>query len=257
VTCPGYAINVVGGGLRGEVLFNGWHAYRLETDEWRTCQVLVNPYVVEGPNTLLVKLTPSPDRGAVPEGKDVGVEVDLLLSPDGSPPAQEHLLYYKWTWDQAPLAEGELRTVLRHDVHLRKAFGRWQWERATPYLDRDGPAIVDLVIRAHRALATGDIDGFIDLMSVKIEELGRSIGRDPTEYREEQRRKLQSQREAEGWRVEPLDPNRIRMRSTADGRLVEVLLDDGGPPLRSGYELLPIRFSFLVSQSRGQWFIAR
>jgi hypothetical protein len=99
----------------------------------------------------------------------------------------------------------------------------------------------------HRALATKDVDRFVDLCSVRLEEQSRATGRTPEAVKELQRLMFRDALSREN--VAPLDPDELEFRSGAGGRLVRVEQKGGIPPifLTDGQTAVQMVLSHLAS----------
>jgi hypothetical protein len=261
MTSPAYCLQIISsGGMLPEVYFNGWLGYRKAEPEWqeRTCEALkVNPYLRAGSNVLRVLVAPlrTPPAGTPPALQSDYLDVRLYKAEHGE---QEriYLFTYRWYPELAPLAGDGLTEVVRHELHVDKAFGPWLWESARPYVAADRPDIERLMVELHDALAR-DANRFIDLLRVRLEEQARSTQRDPATVVEEQRRWIGGIASQAAWRVDPIDPKRLVMESSADGRLVEIRDHDGQPPLRASLGAVAFHFEITVSATGGRWTVVR
>ncbi len=248
---PAYVVDVACQDVRLQALVNGYLCYRARDDGRRLAQVKVNSFVLEGKNDLEVIVRQT--------GPEPWCEIRLLLGQhEVADEEPTDLLYYRWYAEEQPIAREHDTTVLRHRWSMRRAFGRWAWESATPYLDADRPAVEALLVELQRALDRRDLEGYLDRFDVKNEELARSTEQAPADLRKTHRGLMEWAMAIPGMtaRLPPL--SELELTASAGGRLVEVTQRDGTAPLRvehpDGFDM---GVELVVSQVGGRWQVVR
>ncbi len=182
----------------------------------------VNDLVIEGSNLLTLDLTRNDERDAH------GSVASLVRGPFGEPDAFVTLLEHQWRPVDGLPADGTPHEVLRHEIRVERAFGRWAWQDARPYRDQDFVEIVALHQAIAQAVERRDVERLVTLFRVKYEEIDRSIER-PHDDADD----------ADGWRrifakctgVVAAHPDDLVATSWSDGRLVDVKTRDGKDPI--------------------------
>lgn len=225
---PVFALECTACDVVTELRFNDWPAYRFDAESGElTTTVQLNPMIIEGPNVLRV-LMRKKSTPPVPQRRLV-VSIFRMLSPDELQP----LVYFRHRPELHPLADDGFTEVFRQEITFAKTFGRWKWEDAKPYLDADRDAVIAAVREAHTAVARGDMNAFVELASLKVEEMARAQGKSPAEQAELQRKLLGVFFGLEGIVVEPFDAEALELESWCQGRLVSVRGPGGKRPIRA------------------------
>ncbi len=252
-----YVIEVFCAGVRAHVAFNGWHAYRTFEPGRRVAQQKINPWMFEGKNELEVSLGLFEEGATAPAPS---FELKLYKVEHGKRTSDDDVMvHYRYTPDEAPpLARDALVTVFSHELSIGRAFGRWGWQDARPYMPSDRADVEALVAAFHDALARADVAAAIGMLRIKLDELSLALDIERAELGAGQAEYLATWLAAPDWRMEPLDPARLVLESTAGGRLLDVkgpgrtapLVGHGGPIGRFEYELT-------VSRIGSSWQIVR
>lgn len=201
-------------------------------------QIAVNPYVVEGTNTLAVWLGRAAGGAPGAEGPTERSMCKVRLyaarrgeQPPESPTDDDFLAVYRWTREQELPAEG-VALVWTRDVSIPRAHGRWDWQDARPYEDADRGDVL-AVVRAHRdALAGRDVDTLMRLNETRIAEYSRALDMPLDEMRLDQEQAFTELFAFDTWTVPPLDEGALVLVPAAGGRLVQVFDPSGETPLR-------------------------
>jgi hypothetical protein len=251
---PGYILEVQSGGLLADVVLNGWPAFRATTAEAQCVQVALNAFLVEGTNHLHAAVAPLPDKDLP---ADAHLRLKLFKADSWEPGRFVEHLGYRWTPDESPLrGEGQTQ-VFSHRMMMRKAFGRWAWQDATPYSPEDRPAILALLGRLHAALHGRDKQAVLGMVSLKLHEMARAVGASEAQWVDAQRTTLEAGFAAPDWGMMPLDPASIVLVPIVGGRLVEVVRADGRPPLFGTGEQGGLPLELTVSKIGGTWQVVR
>jgi hypothetical protein len=252
MTTFAYSLDVTTVGFVADVTLNGWPAARARKAIRLNKLQLLNPWLLEGDNRLEVTLAPHEDQSAT-----AGFELTLAKHPLGKNVAEENVLCrYRWLPALSPLEKEGPTLVFSHTMPVKSAFGRWSWEAAAPYMPEDRADIEALVARVHATYARGDVEGFIQLLGIKIEELSRATKSDPQKLVEQYRTYFRDRFATSDWRVMPLDPKLV-LESSAGGRLVEIRAESGAPPIVDGADGTPSGYELTVSRIEGAWRVVR
>jgi hypothetical protein len=247
-----YSLEVSTAGFVADVTLNGWPAARARKAIGRTKLQLLNPWLFEGDNRLEVTLSLHEDRGVVP-----AFDLTMAKHPFGEDVQDEHVLVrYRWLPALSPLQDEGPTLVFSHTMPVRSAFGRWSWQGATPFMPKDRADVEALVARVHATYARGDVDGFIDLMRVKIEELSRATGDSPDALVDQYRDYYRERFSKPDFRVKPLEPDLV-LESSAGGRLVDVRGPFDAPTIIDGAGGEPSAVELTVSFIQGEWRVVR
>jgi hypothetical protein len=252
---PTYVLEIASSGLKARVLFNDWPAHRLDDGQEGTDSVLINPMVLAGKNRLRVLLEPI----AVPD--DVPKKLKVRLVWVRSQEDRTSLLSYSWNPESYPLHDEGMTDVFRQEIDLMRevTFGSWAWEGATPYMDKDRPAVLDALAGIRAAVEAKDVDSFLAQCDIKIEELARATNRPAADVREAQKRMIGGLiRLADVVEVAPLAASDVILESCAHGRLLEVFGPGYTPPIRiffDGDEGMQLPLT--MSNIGGQWRVVR
>lgn len=99
--------------------------------------------------------------------------------------------------------------------------------------ERGNPELLGALFALHQAFAKKDVDAMVEAIDLKIEDQLRyhpgSARLNRSEIKKEHAEML-----TEGdWKVAPFEPERLRFRSCAQGRVAYAHRDDGGPALEA------------------------
>jgi hypothetical protein len=252
VESPAYVLEIICENVDADVRLNDWIAYRARDPRRRAAQVKLNAWLLEGDNELTV--------GLIPLDEELTFELRFYKTEHGTFSGDDQLLlYYRWTADESPLAlDGTPTRVFSHRFTLESAFGPWSWEQSQSYMPNDRPLIEALVTAIHHALVERRAGDVVRLLSIKLDEMARSVGLDPAEHREQQHRVIAEQLSSPELRVGELELDKLQLRSSAGGRLVDVLDDNGDPaPLKLWVGDMPSHLGLAVSHVAGRWKVVR
>lgn len=265
------------------------HHYYVETDmHGYACRVTVNGYgvltpwrrlmrgvlplngwVIQGTNTLGVRIEAEDGPGVLgvePDAPSRWVSLEVALERDvpegtlaGESPGE--VLCALGADDQAIaelLAESELELPL--DVHssfeLASPFPRWRWQDAEP-LDALSPAdraeIDALLTDLYQTVASRDVGAILGKLALPVREAAVAWGRAEAELRAELAGLYRVLFEADGFALEALELGSLTPELHCEGRVVELITDDGRPMIRQvpGDEqwILPLH----VGRLDGRW----
>ena len=100
------------------------------------------------------------------------------------------------------------------------------------------PKLLQPLFELHRAYERRDVDAFLDLTSTKISDMVRYTGPSPDASRDELAKET-AEFFAMPWDLRPFDPNKLRFRSCAQGRVAYVTDDERGPALFAQHKTEP------------------
>ncbi len=216
----------------------------------KTTQVKLNPYVIEGRNSVRVDLAPLLSAPAF--------QIRILVGEHGREPDASGYLG-EFRLDATLLKETRWREVWWREFVTSQAFGRWKWQDA-PRRDLssdDRDAIRRLLGETARVLQSRDASASDRLVEIKTDEMSRALGIDRTEYEAEQHESMQSLLSAPDWTLSPVNPDQTMLTPNAGGRLVTVTGPDGSPLLRGSAGGRQFSLPVTVSPIAGRWQIVR
>lgn len=251
---PKYVVRTWVSGFRAIVLFNDWPAARHFDDEHGSVAAVVNALLLEGTNTLRVLAWPSE---TLAEGATPSFKVELVKGDPDDHDASVVLYRMQWDPDTHPLAKDGRTEIVRHVIRPKKAFGRWAWEEAQPYQDRDRDEIVRRLESFWSALVAKDAGRAVEFVRVKLEEQARATQRDPGGVATNQQKWLAGFMTHPDWSVAPFEPEALTFESWALGKLVEVRHKERGSAVRAMVGDMPMDFDMMLSQLGTGWAVAR
>ncbi len=230
-----FVIEVKSEGLVAELRLNGATVFEELGGGPRFLQTKLDPYVVEGENTLDVVLgpPPPPEGSPAPPPPAKAFSLRVFSTEWGVAGPDEPLAGFAFDEADHPLPDRGSAPVARLAFTPAAAHGRWAWQDARPFGPGDEGDAIALVLDVHRALAARDAGAIDAITEVKMTELGRALDVPADELRADQRAHYAQYFGAPDYRVAPLDPTRLRLVPSDDGRLVRVVDAAGGPPLRA------------------------
>ncbi|MBW2525795.1 MAG: hypothetical protein JRI23_16545 [Deltaproteobacteria bacterium] len=250
-----YVVEIACAHIAAEVTLNGWHAYRATDAEPRTAQTKLNPWLLEGANPFEIAIGPLGDDPLPPEAR---FHARVYKTKHGQlTKFDDMLLFYKWLPTVSPVEPPGLTPVFRHTFQVRQAYGAFAWQSARVFDNRDRDDIEALVQRFHDAVATKDEATILDMLKLKHEEMGRALDIPGDEMIQDQRNFLQLYFPESPVQMKPLARGRMRLQSTAGGRLVDVWAEDGSAPVEGSFGDMPFEFELSVANLGGQWTIVR
>ncbi len=252
---PSHVLETAIHGLDAVVLVNGWPAARsARPGIMKTDGVRVNSMVIEGTNVLSVLAKPLGET--VPTDAMLDVHLFHMLGPD----QRTTIFRHNWRLAHRTLKQDEYVEVARHEVSFVDTFGRYRWEDARPFMLEDQPALLEAFKKLMLTLERRDIDSYVTLSTLKLEEVARATGRHPQQAIDESSDTLKSFAALEGgWMVVPVKDEDLQFESYSGGRLVEVFRDgDRAPPIQvlcGGKG--PMAFNVVFSRVDERWVPVR
>ncbi len=250
-----YALEVQCSGLAVEVLLNGAPVYAEPWGATRFTQMKLNPWIVDGPNQLEVRLGPPPGQ-KVESG--AGFKTLVIKGEHGKEPGPDaNIVAFQWSDAEQPLAPEGMTAVYARPVPIDEGHGRWAWQDATPFTEADRDDIAALVLALHGALAARDAGTVTAYVRVKTEEYARALDVPAAELDADLRETLENRFKADDWQMDPIDPAALELRPSTDGRLVKVTDAGQRPPLRGQGEGQPYAMELTVSKLAHGWTVVR
>ncbi len=222
----------------------------------------VNPFVVEGTNTLEVFLAPmTDDAGAVME-LPRRFRVSLHRAErDQSADESNRLAHFEWSERAAPLSPGGFAGVWARQLTVRPehAFGRWCWQEVTslPPGGDDAKELVALAEIVHAALARRDVDAVLSLTELRNRELARAAGVSEAHFVAGQAALLRRWFASKDWALDAFDAASLAATRQARGRLVRITDPWGDAPIKGTDGARRFTFAFMAARIDGAWTIAR
>lgn len=250
-----YVLELNCAGIAAEITLNGWHAYRATDAEPRTAQVKLNPWLLEGANPIEIALG-SLDGEPLPAAARFVARIYKTEHGEQTK-FDDVLLWYRWDREASPIEPGGLTRVFGHTLRVRRAYGPFGWQAARVFDNRDRPDVEALVHRFHAAIGAKDEGAILAMLRTKHEEMGRALDIPLQGMIDHQRTLLSLYFQEDPVRLRPLDHGRMRLDSTAGGRLVDVWAADGTMPVQGSFGAMPFEFSLCVANLGGQWTIVR
>jgi hypothetical protein len=251
-----YVCEVFTAGFEVDVELNRWPAYRTRVAERRVAQVKLNPWLCEGENHFCASLQHCRDVAAE---TSVGFEVRLYRTPHGqeSDEANDVLVHYRWMPEESPLAAEGPTLVYEHTLRMKRAYGRFAWQDARPYDNRDRDDVVAAWTALREALQQRDLERSVALMAIKSEEMTRALDNPNGRQAALLRQTLESHFADPAWHLEPRDPDTLVLESSAGGRLLGVTTKDGSPSIMGQKTDLSVPMDVTFSHVAGAWRVVR
>lgn len=256
---PFVSLEVSTEGLKAGVWVNGVPLFEQTDGEPRFVQSVINHWVVDGPNTLQVYLSPS-ESGA--PGRAVAFGCKLQRGAFGMrEPPTDTLTEYRWSATKTPLSAGDPKLVATRRLQIDHPFERWRWQSAPrrTLSPEDQDAILQLVLSLHRALSMKNSRGFLSQIRARNDEMSRAFDLTTTAVNDDLTAALQTFFTAPKWAMTPIKdpPNEVSFRPVADGRVIEVRHRDGGPVLRGTDGERAFAYPVMVSLLDDAWTVIR
>lgn len=226
----------------------------------------VNPWIVEGENSLRVTMTPGWITPEAPAGEDAPeLSCRLIGAPHGAPPPEDAVIAaYQWDPEETPVQSGIPVVVLDETFTPREAFGSWEWEDASagPVDDEGKNAAFAVLASLHESLASRDNIGVADALRRRNRELARAMDLPVERVSGAMEAGLQKVFAEEDWAMDPIDPVTLVLRSGAGERVFEALGPSGEPFLVGRFGLsreAPGRIALQTFLARidDEWVIVR
>jgi hypothetical protein len=258
-----YVLELLFAGVHVRVAVNGIEILSDDSAASKTIGSRINPYVIDGENTLAIALRLPPPPVSVADAAPPAApefKARLIRGVLGRDPgAAGVMLQHEWSPASDPLVPGSWKVVLNQAWTAPVSFGRWAWQDAPAAAlgSADTGAILGEVSMLHAAALQRDGRTLLDAHRLKFAEMARAMGATEAEFNKDLADALLAMFAAPDYQVAPLDPARLLVEPLAGGRLVRVRLPDGRPPIqaRGGEEslqLLPI-----FTRVGGRWVLAR
>lgn len=163
---------------------------------------------------------------------------------------------------------GSRQTITTSDAFEVKLPFPWSWEKGTevkkigtdPALRAE---VIAFLSKLHATLDTKPVEAWAPFFEPKLVDIAKAMGKPEDEMRAGQKAFFQGLAATEGWKLEPFDPQRLRLVAAND-RVIDVSYIDGpGPiisvPLKKAPDGQPDRFTMPLSVSKigGEWKVTR
>lgn len=231
----------------------------------------VHEYTVSGKNRMafVAGLLPGGQTAGAPKPRisrgDVAVSMKLALCHQGQSPEDANArVLSQLTWVPGRNETHNWPFTFTQDVDLPVTFPRWRWLDSPP--TQVDAALELQVLTLLQALAIdfqrGDAEAFLTLSRLRTEELALAYQRTPQACAQAIRDHLQQQFEAGTLgTVLPPEPGSFQLRLLAQGRLIEPIMPDGSPVLRTMPEKtskeLQTRWPLRLAHVEGKLYVLR
>jgi hypothetical protein len=205
----------------------------------------VHEYTLSGKNRMgfVVGLLPNGQAAAAPLPRisrgDMAVSIKLALCHQGQSPEDPNArVLSQLSWVPGTNESHDWPFAFSQDVDLPVTFPRWRW-LDTPLI-QPNEALEKQVLTLLQSLALdfqrGDAENFLQISRLRIEELALAYQRTPQACTQSLREHMQQLFEAGVLAtVLPPEPGGFQLRVLAQGRLVEPVLADGSPVLKTAF----------------------
>ena len=217
-----YAFWMHVGHLHGLARLNGYPVGRGVENDVHSANKRVNDLLIEGVNVLTLDLS---RREAVD-----GQNASSLLTKGELGNVEERTTLFEHHWreiDGLP-ADGTPHEVLRYELRLDRAWGRWRWQDARPYRNEDFAEVVALHRAVVAAAKARDVTRLVDLFRIKYREIDRSVDEPSSDDADAA---LWSKMFASTTDVLAAREEDLVATSWSDGRLVDVATKGGEAPV--------------------------
>ncbi|KMQ49646.1 hypothetical protein CHISP_3430 [Chitinispirillum alkaliphilum] len=228
---PFYYFSIGHEGLAIEIWFND---VLLDTDPdgaFRDRQFLNNLYVLDGENSLKVKVGLPGQPPRKPESLDLKVGLHEVFSEEDSLP--EPIAEITFPGTDIP----SFPAVLDTTVQINSPFGKWSWEQGEVIDIEDPqtiPSVMNLLGKLHQTLSSRDIDTITNIMDVKARDMASAYFMPVEERLEGQRDFYREVFDDPQFEMEPLQSfDNLRFVPMAHGRLLLIEQKNGNSALES------------------------
>ena len=220
-------------GLATELWFNGVLLDQDPNGSFKNRKFPNNLYVVEGENTLKLKIGLAGQPPRMPETPELKARL-YEIPPEELNANQlpEPLAELTFPGAEAPTFPAELETT----VKIQSPFPRWSWQDAEPMDVSDGATVrecLDLVERLHKALTAKDLQTVMDLVSTKTEETAQAYYIPMNERISDQQTFFEEIFADAQFAMEPYDAQNMELVPMADDKLILVRQSNGSAALES------------------------
>jgi hypothetical protein len=221
-------------GCAAEAWVNGVPVLRLPAGGGNAA-LPVHEYLVEGDNHLQLVIEPAANAPRLADGNAVAA-LRLLLPRSGQPGSElsaRSLADLDWV-----AADGELirpPVTLQQRLALPVKLPRWRWFDAPPLDDVPGvqPLVAAFVQQLAISLAQGDPEPFLAAARVRFEDLAQAYQQPVAELAARWRSRIEMLAATKALKAVLPALADIHLRPCAGGRLLEPVLADGEPALRT------------------------
>lgn len=221
-------------GIAAEAHVNGVPVLRLGPEGGQAA-LPVHEYLTEGDNLLQLVVAPGAAAPRLAAG-DCAASLRLLLPRSGQPGSElsaRGLAELDWA-----AADGELvraPVLLQQRVALPVKLPRWRWFDAPPLEDVPNvqPLVATFVQQLAVSLAQGDPEPFLAAARVRFEDLALAYQQPAAELAARWRSRIEMLAATKALKVVLPAVAEVQLRPCAGGRLLEALLADGEPALRT------------------------
>jgi hypothetical protein len=258
----GYHLRVECAGVVARVCLNEIEVFSEWAGETHNDRVTLNPYVVEGSNSLELFVTPmTDDQGRLIHSTCKASVLVTRSEADQSARNSQRLAAFLWNPSESPVTPGVLTGVWSRQFSVRpeQAYGRWIWQDSptkSPGPD-DAIELVAVAEILHTDLARRDLNALLVRTELRNHELSRALGMTYEQMVTEQAAMYESWFALPNWGLVPFDPNNLAASPQARGRLVRVTDALGAPPIVGGDETHRFAFGFMAARVDGSWAVVR
>lgn len=215
----------------------------------------VNHLLVPGENVLAMEVLHAGDVA-----QSVSAHI-YTVAPDAAPgeapfvPETVHFVSYPEVLDPS---DEERRLPFFHESRFvvdTSFVPAWARAPAAAFDRRGTPDMRAAVAELHSALGAGDVEAFLDLIHLKLEDYAAAypgVREAGVAYKQEAFRELFAQ----GLATRPLELDALQFESRAGGRVAHVTRADGSPALEAVAQKEPsfrLRAHLLLVQHEGEW----
>ena len=213
-------------GLRIRVWFNGLDVANEDEGETLRTDVPLNEWLMPSGNVLTVEVTP-------PEAPHkAGSDVSVVVRPPSDDPSEPKPASQGFTW-KFPAGEQLEPFRVSFPVVVSSKVPSKLWDGALPIGEIEGDDRKHAVALAEQvvaAFASADVSKVLEVMKFRTAELAAVFLNDPAETLAEVTTGYAGIFKADGFKVRPVSPTKLRFTKVCGGKLVKVT-DADGPSL--------------------------
>lgn len=231
-------------GCAAEAHLNGMCVARLG-DAGGVVTLPVHEYTLSGKNRFSLVAGPVSKEPSTPplpriSRGDLAISIKLALCHQGQSPEDPNArVLSQLSWMPGINETFDWPFTFSQDVDMPVTFPRWRWLDAPVVQQNEALDKQVLVLLQSLALdfQRGDPENFLQISRLRIEELALAYQRTPQACVQSMREHFQRLFEAGALAtVLPAEPGGFQLRSLAQGRLVEPVLADGSPVLKTAFD---------------------